>query len=247
MTWVGLRRLVAMGVTTSMTLTGCSSSSIHYALPELRDRSSQMTRITFVTVDVRARRLRFQSEDFPREWAETARTNLSNAIAKSFGNDPRVVVTPFDSNASQAARQELEQVRDAMASIRPRRIEARDCLPGPVLALANAAGTDTLLLAYARETIETAGARAVTLGISVVLAPVLLLAALFYGVDVFRENPDRRIREMNAIALCLVDARQGDILWFDLRFLDNGSLLDASDVDRLIGTAYVNFREVAHP
>ncbi len=247
MTWVGFRRLVAMGITTSIALTGCSSRPIHYVLPEFRDRSSPITRIAAVTVDVSVRRVASGVYDLPREWSETARTNLSNAIAKSFGSDPGFAITELDPKEAPVARQELERVRDLLAAIRPRRIEMRDCLAGPALALADAAGTDTLLLVYARDTIVSAGERMTMLGIAVMLAPVILLAALFYGPEIFRDNPDQRVSDMNAIALCLVDARQGDILWFDLRFLDTGSLLDASDVDRRIGAAYVKFREAAHP
>jgi hypothetical protein len=244
MTWVGFRRLVALGVITAMSLTGCSSSPIHFVLPEFRDRSSQIERIAVVTVGVSVRRAGIY--DFPREWSETARTNLSNAIAKSFGSDPRFAVTELDPKEAQVARQELERVRDLMAAIRPRRIEVRDCLAGPAPALANAAGTDTLLLVYARDTIASASEHMTNLGIAVMLAPVILLGALFYGPGIFGDNPDQRVSDMSAIALCLVDARQGDILWFDLRFLNTGSLLDASDVDRRIGAAYVKFTEAAH-
>jgi hypothetical protein len=241
MTSVVIRRLVALGVITPMALTGCSQSPIHFVLPELRDRSSQIERIAVVTVSVGVRRAGIY--DYPLEWSETARTNLSNAIGKSFGGDTRFAITELDPQKAQVAPQELDRVRDLMAAIRPRRIETRDCLAGPAPALANAAGTDTLLLVYATDNIGSVGNHLTNLAAAAMVAPIILWGALVYGPEIFRDDPDHRVSQMNAIALCLVDARQGDILWFDLRFLNSGNLLDASDVDRRIGAAYAEFRK----
>ena len=224
-----------------MAQTGCSQSPIHFVLPELRDRSSQIERIAVVTVGVSVRRDGIY--DFPREWAETARTNLSNAIANSFGRDTRFAITELGSNAAPAVQQELERVRDRMAAVRPRRIEAKDCLAGPAPALANAASTDSLLLVYAKDSIGSASSRLMNLGAAAMVAPIILWGTIVYGPEIYRDDPDQRVSNMNAIALCLVDARQGDILWFDLRPLNDGHLLDASDVDRRIGAAYAEFRE----
>jgi hypothetical protein len=240
-TWAGFRRLVALGAITAMAQTGCSRSPIHFVLPELRDRSSQIERIAIVTVGVSVRREGIY--DFPPEWAEAARTNLSNAIAKSFGRDTRFAITELDPNEAQVGRQELERARDRMAAVRPRRIEARDCLAGPAAVLANAAGTDSLLLVYAKDSIGSASSRLTNLGAAAMVAPIILWGTMVYGPEIFSDDPDHRVSNMNAIALCLVDARQGDILWFDLRFLNRGNLLDASDVDRRIGAAYAEFRE----
>jgi hypothetical protein len=239
--WAGFRRLVALGAITAMAQTGCSQSPIHFVLPELRDRSRQIERIAVVTVGVSVRRE--GSHDFPREWAETARTNLSNAIAKSFGKDTRFAITELEPSEAQVLGQELERARDRMAAVRPRRIEARDCLAGPAPALANAAGTDALLLVYAKDSIGSASSRLTNLGAAVMVAPIVLWGTIVYGPEIFSDDPDQRVSSMRAIALCLVDARQGDILWFDLRPLNGGHLLDASDVDRRIGDAYAEFRE----
>jgi hypothetical protein len=56
-----LRRGVAFTAGISMTSLGCSSSPIHFALPEPSERSSQLDRIAAVTVDVSVRRARFLS------------------------------------------------------------------------------------------------------------------------------------------------------------------------------------------
>ena len=52
------------------------------------------------------------------------------------------------------------------------------------------------------------------------------------------------LAERDAITLCLVDARKGDVLWFDIQFVGtNKDLLDASDVDRQVGDAYTKFKQ----
>jgi hypothetical protein len=244
MTWARFSRLIALGVT-AMALTGCSRTPMHFVLPELPDRSSRIDRIAVLTVGVSVRREGIY--DFPPEWSEAARTNLSQAIAKSFGSDPRFAITELDPKEAPAARQELARTRDLMAKIRPRRIEARDCLAGPAPELVSAAGTDTLLLVYAKDSIASVKDRLVHLAATAMVMPVILYGAVVYGPEIFRDNPDRRVGDMKAIALCLVDARQGDILWFDLRFLNGGNLLDASDVERRIGDAYADFRQATHP
>ena len=123
-----------------------------------------------------------------------------------------------------------------------------DCLPGPVPALADAAGTDTVLLSYVRDHITPGGTRAAIIGMFVLLVPIILVAALLphppraSAPDGGRPVPS--LAEQDAITLCLVDARKGDVLWFDIQFVNTTrDLLDASDVDRLIGAASAKFKE----
>jgi hypothetical protein len=252
---VGFRRLVALGVIASMTLTGCASG-YYYAVPDLRDRANQIASIAVVPVDVRVYRDGFGGRQFSGEWSETARTNLRNTLAKQFGSDPRFAVREFDPKAAEAAQSELEQVRHAMEGIRPASMEKGGaCLPGPAPALADTAGTDTLLLLYAGDNITTAGKRTVILIGLVVVAPI----ALAVMVLLFPFGSSGSVPRLSnggasdlplggfpvraAITLCLVDARKGDTLWFDLEPIGTGNLLDASDVERLIGGAYAKFKK----
>ncbi len=243
---VGFRRLVALGVITSMALTGCAGAR-HYAHPDLRDRSSATASIAAVTVDVRVLSWGFGGGQFSGEWSETARTNLRNAIAKHFGSDPRFTVKEFDPKEAEATQQELEQVRRVMEDILAARVEKGvACLPGPALALADAAGTDALLLVYASDRIMTSGFRAAMVATFVVIVP-LFAATLWLAWPPFRISAsDYHVAALDTITLCLVDPRKGDVLWFHLQPIGIGNLLDASHVERLIGGAYAKFREAAH-
>jgi hypothetical protein len=235
----GFRRLVALGVIISMTLTGCASGH-YYAVPDLRDRANQIASIAVVPVDVRVFRDAFGSRQILRDGSETARTNLRNALAKHFGSDPRFAVKEFDPKAAEAAQPELKQVLVAIERMWPLSMEkGRACLPGPVRALADAAGTDTLLLVYAEDNIMTPDKLSVVLTGLVVIAPITLAVILSNGGNL--ASP----LGAPAITLCLVDARKGDTLWFDLEPIGMGNLLDASDVERLVGGAYAKFKKAA--
>jgi len=246
---VGFRRLVALGVITSVALTGCAP---HYAHPDLRDRSRHIASIAAVTVDVRVLSWGFRSVQFSGEWSETARTNLRNAIVKHFGSDPRFAVREFDPKETEATQRELEQASYVMENIRWARIEKGvACLPGPVLALADAAGTDAVLLAYASDRIYTAGFHAFMVATFVLMVPFVAAVILFAGPAALpgganSASDDTRVAAFDKITLCLVDPRKGDVLWFHLQYIRTGNLLDASYVERLIGAAYAKFREGAH-
>ena len=93
----------------------------------------------------------------------------------------------------------------------------------------------------------------ITLGVA--LLPISL-ALLVLGPGAVAETvrggaasgpSELRLAAMDIIALCLVDPRQGETLWFDLEPVGTGDLRDASLVDRLIGTAYWTFTEAMHP
>jgi hypothetical protein len=121
--------------------------------------------------------------------------------------------------------------------------------------LADAAGTDALLLVVASDRIATAGYWATMVTLGVVLVPVGLLLTVVYP-DWFWPSLRRgatsgptelRLAAMDTIALCLVDPHKGDTLWFDLEPVGAGDLRDATLVDRLIGHFYTRFREATRP
>ncbi|HEX9532797.1 MAG TPA: hypothetical protein VGA58_08505 [bacterium] len=246
---VGFRRLVALGVIPSVALTGCASAP-YYAHPDLRERSNQIASIAAITVDVRVLSWGLGGGQFSGEWSETARTNLRNAIAKHFGGDPRFAVKEFAPTEAEATQQELEQVRHVMEDILVARVDKGvACLPGPTLALADAAGTNALLLAYASDRIKTGGLRAAMVVTFVLVIPVFAAMVILDPSWLGRVKPvvgDYRVQALDTITLCLVDPRKGDVLWFHLQPIGTGNLLDGSHVERLIGDAYAKFREAAH-
>ncbi len=247
------RRVVAFNVIASMALTGCSSSPIHYAHPDLHRRSNQMAHLAAVIVDVSVLRAELLSPQLSNEWSERARTNLRNALAKHFGSDPRLAIVELDPKEGETAKQESNMARQLMGAIPMKTLETAvshvDCLPGPALALADAAGTGALLLVYARDRIRPVSTRAaIMLAVPIFLVAAVLNPTLLGGAMRTPKDSDSAVlhplAEQNAITLCLVDARKGDVSWLDIEFLGSTQdLLDASDVDRLVGAAYAKFKE----
>jgi hypothetical protein len=244
-------RFVALTVIASMGLTACASR-YDYRHQDLTERFSRVTSIAAVPVDVRVLSWGFGGGQFSDEWSENVRSSLQRAIAKRFGRDPRFVVGEINLQNENAQR-ELDQVRNEMQDIFPEREEV-GCLPGAMPSLADAAGTDAILLVVASDRITTIGFRAALVTFGVIAVPVVLLASIVGPATVwksFRSNAtsgpsEVRLAAMDAITLCLVDARKGDTLWFDLEPVGTGDLLDAALVDRLIGNAYTRFKETTH-
>jgi hypothetical protein len=247
-------RAVALGVVAALLVTGCASDSIHYAHSDLRHRTEQIASIALITVDVTVVREELLSSHLSREWAQIVRANMRSALARYFGTDPRFALYVFDSKDSEEARQELTQVRRIMDALLPYPdaipVVGVDCLPGPTPALVAAAGTDTLLLAYASDRIKPASTRAaiVALGVPLFLAGMF---AQFIGVrrstrphghDGHAMSP---LATRDAITLCLVNARTDEVLWFDTRFVGSKDLLDTSDVDAMVGSAYRRFKKAS--
>jgi hypothetical protein len=210
---VSFRRLLALALITSVTLSGCESTRpIHYSHPELRERARPIESLALVALDVSVFHVGFGDVGWSDEWTDAARTNLRKAMATHFGRDlwfPEAV-------GNRLHQKELEQVRDLMEWIVPEQVKGKvACLPGPVLRLADAAGADTLLLVYARDRIPTAATRVgivALLALAVAFIPLLLLFPPFWGAaplpDVGSQKSfDLRIAELNTITLCLVDAR----------------------------------------
>lgn len=112
------------------------------------------------------------------------------------------------------------------------------CLIGPTPALADAAGTDALLLVYAKDSITAPSMWAV----GVLLLPIFLYLAPFFE-SAARSTRSERVRLADTITLCLVDPRKAETLWFHRALIGTGNLLSASHVERLIGRAHATFTE----
>ena len=266
-----LRRFVAAGLVASVSCSGCAGTQ-YYAQSDLRERVSRVPNVALVMVDVRVASQGLGGEVFSGEWSETARNNLRSAVAKHFGSDPRFTIREFDPRvAGEAAQQELQRVRNAMDDIFPTKIDQGvACLPESAPALTEGTDTDILLLAYGSDRIKTAGFRAALVIGAVLVVPLLvvlvgLVVGLLFGAPMAITGANDapistlvesappapapaglRLAALKAITLCLVDGRRGDTLWFGLETIGTGNLRDASDVDRLIGTAYRKFRESTH-
>jgi hypothetical protein len=181
----------------------------------------------------------FHDSEVRRDWSDTARANLMQAIAKQFGQDPRFVFKEWSPEDMEAIQHDLERVRQAIAAI-PATTADSDvaCLFGPAVALADAAGTDTVLLVYAKDSFMTASSLAVLIPSFIILLPFFFVFAS--ALPHSSEGTPRVGQEM--IALCLVDPRKGETIWFHTESLGFGNLLDASDVEGAIQRAHAKFK-----
>jgi hypothetical protein len=177
-----------------------------------------------------------------RDWSDTARANLVQSIAKHFGQDPRFVVTERPVEETDAIRQEFERVRSAIEANPARTAPERGtCLAGPAPELANATGTDAILLVYATEQITPPGQLALFTPLFIVALPIMILLA--WVMEPAARASQVRGLGGDLVALCLVEPRKGATVWFHTEELGFKSLLDSSDVERLIQHAYDRFRE----
>jgi hypothetical protein len=154
-----------------MGLTGCASH-YEYHHQDLGERSSLVTSFAAFSVDVRVLNWGFGGGRFSKEWSDNVQSSLQRAIVKHFGGDPRFTVGEVNLQ-NEAAQRELEQVRNGMQDLFPERDEKVSCLPGPTPSLADAAGTDALLLVVASDRITTVGYRATLIALGVVLVPIV--------------------------------------------------------------------------
>lgn len=231
-----------------MVLTGCAS---HYSVvaPDLHDRAKQITRLAVVPTEVRMSRHGLGRDEVMEEWSETARANLMNAIAQHFGSGADFKVVAFaPTEVSEATQQELDGARSEMRAIVPNRIaKGVACIPGPAPALAEATGAEALLLVYANDYVTTTGTIVVLITLAVVLAPLFIFPFSWpYLIKEATEPaPEMRLAIRKAVTLCLIDARTGEVIWFDYRGLGAESLLETSKAERLMSDAYAKFREAA--
>jgi hypothetical protein len=234
-----LHRLLA-AVLITIQATGCASGPAS-PRPESRARTSQITSMAAVAVEVTViSSSLFRGDEVRRDWSDTARANLMHAIAKHFGQDPRFVFKDWPAEDTETIQQDLEQVRHAIAET-PATTPDNEvaCLSGPAVALADAAGTDTVLLVYARDSIMTPGSLAALIPLAVVALPLMLFLEPFFRGGSSATAPRVGVE---TVALCLVDPRRGETIWFHTEPLGFGNLLDASDVEGVIQRAYAKFK-----
>jgi hypothetical protein len=245
--WPRLRRLLATLLITTLT-TACASGRASVS-PESRAWASQITSIATIAVEVTVfSSSLFGGDEVRRDWSDTARTTLMHAIARHFGQDSRFVSQDWRPEDAETIRPDLEQARQAIEALRattPDRDAA--CLVAPAMALASAAGTDVVLLVYAKDSVMTRGSIAALVPLAIFAFPIMLFLSplLEPAAHASRAQAPRIAPE--TVALCLVRPRTGETLWFHTESLGFGNLLDVRDVDRLIQHAYTKFKEFRGP
>jgi hypothetical protein len=246
-----------------MILNGCASTR-QSVRRDLADRVASIKSIVLVPLEVSVYHLAVKGGLHPQlavELAETARANLTSAIAEYFDGDGRFTLREVDSSARASAKGEIEQPGSRIALLTVREIDAESperirCLPGPTPTLTAATGADALLLLYATDRISTGARKVLTgaflVGVSLVLPAMLLFPPLWpqalhvlgmaVGGGIDAVSATSYVSDTSSVLLCLVDPRSAEVLWLYFTPVGRRHLMDAADVRELILGAYANFR-----
>lgn len=236
------RRLWVTALLAIAFLSGCATTP-YRAHPQFEDRLRTGLTVALVPPDVKVYQITAgEVREQMDEWSETARTNVLAAMRKRLGSGRVLTVREFDPAKSQAAREEFEDASPLFQAValsavlhtyRPEtqfktKMDRFDYSLGPLPALAEASEADALVFVRAVDNISTGGrvARNVAL--------VLIGAAA--GVVIIPQGG------VTAMSAALVDARTGDILWFNTHASGGGhDLRDPASAETFVAQAFEAF------
>lgn len=231
-----------------LALAGCAST-IHIAHPHLQDQLTRVKRLALLPPDTRVFRQEFAGGQLVEDWSLVARNAVAEAVTARFGADGRFVVAPMEPDPAPSAREELEHVRRVFARNAELRIAGIEkgpvsCMPATVSNLRQAIDADAWLLVYAFDRVVTSGYVWGNVGVGA--AAVVLIMGMAVGAaagggigpaiipPVGPSGPDAGPR---VFAMCLVDARTGETLWFDAR-RSGFDIRDRGSVEAVISELY---------
>jgi hypothetical protein len=233
--------LLALGA-----VAGCATAP-YRAHPEFEARARLIKTVALMPPDVKVYRLTAGGvRELMDEWSDKARANLIRSVAGRVGAEARFVLKEFGTDRSPAAEPELQDVRALFEAVvssvfshtyRPEttfetKAKRFDYSLGPLPTLAEASGADALLFVYAVDHISTGGRVALN------VMTVLLGAAA--GVVIIPAGGQ------TTMVTALVDARTGDLLWFNARGSGGAhDLRDPASAESLAAEVFREFGEIA--
>jgi hypothetical protein len=208
-------------VASCLALIGCGSA-IHVAHPHLQDQLTRVKRLALLPPDTRVFRQEFAGGQLVEDSSLVARHSVAEAVSARFGADGRFVMVPLEPDPAPSAREELEHVRRVFARHAELRITGAkgppSCLPAAVSNLREAIDADAWLLVYAFGHISTSGFAAGQVGVGALVVAGTALSVLGGAPgglpNLFAGPADAG---PSVFAMCLVDARTGETLWFGAR------------------------------
>jgi hypothetical protein len=243
---------------------------LQHVHPQLRERLAPIETVALLPPDVRVYRRGLTRSEVSDEWSQTARTSVADAVTAGFGADGRLVLKQVDPTQAQ---EEFEQARHLFASTVERgagrpQDDPFQCVPGPLPTLHTVVEADAWLLVYALDHVKTvgrhvgeaaAGVGAFAAGAGMMLGGLATLSAplgysgaaiaggTVYGAQVYEAYAALKPGE-NVFAMCLLDAKTGETLWFDQRrFRRQYNLRDRGSVEALVNELYERFRKRTLP
>lgn len=222
---------------------GCVSLP-YRAHPQFEERAPAVKAVTLIPADVKVYKLTAGGvTELIDKWSDTARGNIMEAISKKLGEEQVFALGTLDPEGSPDAARELEEVRplfEALTSsvlthtyqqetVFRTKKERFEYSLGPLPTLAEATESDALLFVYARDYVSTGG--------RIALNVFGVLVGLATGVFVIPGGGP------TAIVTALVDARSGDVLWFNFRGPGRAhNLRDPTSAEELLAEVFADLR-----
>ncbi len=235
-------------------LRGSTALRIH---PQYWHRAREIRTVGVLPPDAKVYSLTAaETRDVVDQWSATARKSLLKSVADQPTTQGGLVIRQFDPTTYPASQQEYEDVRplfEAVAlsvwahsyehykagGVQPLKEGYIEYSLGPLLPLAEGAGTDALLFLYATDHISTGG----RIGRQVLQDVISVLTLGAVPAPAIERNENRG---QAPLATALVDPQTGDILWFYT--LSGGGMTDLRDstsTDRLVARAFEDLRKSA--
>lgn len=224
---------------------GCVSLP-YRAHPAFNERAPEINTVALLPPDVKVYKLTAGGiTELIDEWSEKARSNVVSSILKKLPEERAFILQRFDPGGFPDAAQELEEARPLFEAVASSALthtyqeetkfatkrERFEYSLGPLLSLAEATEADALLFVYARDHVSTGG--------RIALNVFAVLVGLATGVVVIPGGGP------TAIVTALVDARTGDVLWFNVRGSGGAhDLREAASAEELLGQVFDDLAQV---
>jgi hypothetical protein len=221
-------------------LAGCATSTPHRLAPQFQERLPAIKTVAVVPADVKVYELGAGgTRELMDDWSEKARENVLAAVRKHLGQGGSLALKDFDPKDDAAVEEEVRDVRALYEAVSASVLvhtygpettfqtkkERFDYSLGPLPKLGEAAAADALLFVYAVDHISSGGRVALN------VFTVLLAAAA--GVVVVPAGGH------TMVTAALVDARTGDLLWFNARATRGGhDLRDATSAESIVADTF---------
>ncbi len=226
---------------TAALLAGCVTPPKPYRLaPQFQERLPTIKTVALLPADVKVYELGAGgTRELMDEWSDKARENVLASIHKRVGQGGLLALKEFDPTQDPAVDEEARDVRAlyeavsssvithtyALETIFQTKKERFDYSLGPLPKLAQAAEADAVLFVYAVDHISSGGRVALNIFTVLVGAAAGVIIVPAGGATV--------------VTAALVDAKTGDVLWFNARASRGGhDLREAASAENLINDTF---------
>ncbi len=237
-----MKRALGIALLAAATLlAGCVTAPKPYRVaPGFQERLPTIKTVALLPADVKVYELGAGgTRELMDEWSDKARENVLDSIHKRVGQGGLLALKEFDPAQDPAVDEEVRDVRAlyeavsssvithtyALETVFQTKKDRFDYTLGPLPKVAQAADADALLFVYAVDHISSGGRVALNIFTVLVGAAAGVIIVPAGGATV--------------VTAALVDAKTGDLLWFNARASRGGhDLREAASAESLINDTF---------